>query len=392
MDDSALYKPECITDEELSQFRDLAKKFSLGQIRPLLEESLPDGRLTRISEIINSAYALGIITTADELSPGYEFGIWGKASDRNIGPSAALLGTIAETCGGIAFCCHVQGVPSYLIIHADKHPSFTSLRPALCLQEGPYPPSFNALFHPDRESAVGIVTAARKTGGSYALSGSKSFVYSATEPDGYVVFASSGERLRCFLVPVGTPGITRSDAGRRTGLRAATLVHLDFDEVPVSDENSLDDGDALGLACAALGLHWTGMSAIAAGIARGAVSAAKTYAAERYQGGGMIQDHPAVKKLIGASEARAAAAEAALGSLTAPPGTPRFLKEAAMAKLAATGLGAEAVTDSLQVFGGYGYMEDFGMEKRLRDIAVLKSAAGPPNYLTQFIADIGREE
>ncbi|MBN2158186.1 MAG: acyl-CoA dehydrogenase [Spirochaetes bacterium] len=391
MDNSALYKSECINAEELSQFRDLAKKFSLGQIRPLLEESLPDGRLNRVHDIINSSHTLGIITSVDELSPGHEFGIWGRAADRSIAPSAALLGAIAETCGGIAFCCHVQGVPSHLIIHAAKHPSFTSLRPALCLQEGPYPPSYSTLFHPDREPVSGIVTAAKKNTGAYSLNGSKSFVYSATEPDGYVVFARVDERLRCFLVPIGTPGITRIDVGQRTGLRAATLGHLDFDEVPVSEDNCLDDGDALDLACTALGLHWAGMSAIAAGIARGAVKAAQTYAAERYQGGGTIENHPAVKKLIGASEARAAAADGVLGSLTAPPGTRDFLKQAAMAKLSATELGAEAVTDSLQVFGGYGYMEDFGMEKRLRDIAVLKAAGGPPNYLKQFIADMSRE-
>lgn len=391
MDDSAITMSECISSEELSQFRDLAKKFSAGQIRPMLDESLPDGKLSSVPEIINSAHTLGIITTADELSPGYEFGIWGKAAGRHIGPSTALLGVIAETCGGIAFCCHVQGISSYLIIHAAKHPSFTSLRPALCMQEGPYPPSHAALFHRDTGSIPGFVTAAAKSGGTFMLNGSKSFVYSATEPDGFVVFARAGDRLRCFLVPAGTPGITRTDPGRRTGLRAAALWHLDLDNVPVSDENSLDGGDALGPACAALGLHWTGMSAIAAGIARGAVRAAKAYAAERYQGGGMIESHPAVKKLIGASEARAAAAENSLGCITSPPGTREFLKQAAMSKLTATELGAEAVTDSLQVFGGYGYMEDFGMEKRLRDIAVLKAAAGPPNYLKQFIADMSRE-
>ena len=67
------------------------------------------------------------------------------------------------------------------------------------------------------------------------------------------------------------------------------------------------------------------------------------------------------------------------------------LARAAAAKLAATELAARAVTDSMQVLGGYGYMEDFGMEKRLRDVMVLRTACGPPAYLKQMVFDLSGE-
>jgi alkylation response protein AidB-like acyl-CoA dehydrogenase len=66
-----------------------------------------------------------------------------------------------------------------------------------------------------------------------------------------------------------------------------------------------------------------------------------------------------------------------------------MLHTSAITRLAALSLSASAVTDAMQVLGGYGYMEDYGMEKRLRDVTVLKSMAGTPQYLKRFIFESG---
>jgi len=132
------------------------------------------------------------------------------------------------------------------------------------------------------------------------------------------------------------------------------------------------------------------MAAIAVGIAKGA--AARKYAAERYQGGKQIEEHPAIKMLIAGAEAAIATAEATLSSLQDGGFTSfKGLKKSAAVKLTVIELCSRAVTDCLQTFGGYGYVEDFGMEKRLRDITVLKSASGSPTYLKQLIFDIEKE-
>lgn len=154
----------------------------------------------------------------------------------------------------------------------------------------------------------------------------------------------------------------------------------------------MDDGDAGSLVMRALSLSWAGMAAIALGIAKGAATAARQYASERYQGGSQIEDHPAVKLLLGGAGAAIGVAESAVFALNQGDSfTIRTMAKTAAAKLAATELCARAVTDCMQTLGGYGYMEDFRMEKRLRDVAVLKAAFGSPGYLKQLISDIERE-
>jgi alkylation response protein AidB-like acyl-CoA dehydrogenase len=135
-----------------------------------------------------------------------------------------------------------------------------------------------------------------------------------------------------------------------------------------------------------------GMAAIATGIAKGAAGAARKYTAERYQGGTQIEEHPAVKMLIAGAEAGIASAQATVFSLQdVSLDSLQGLRKSAAAKLTVMELCSRAVTDCLQTFGGYGYMEDFGMEKRLRDVTVLKSASGSPTYLKQIIFDIEKE-
>ena len=168
------------------------------------------------------------------------------------------------------------------------------------------------------------------------------------------------------------------------------LTHLTLKGVQIPLEARLDDGDALPLLIRSLSLHWLGLAAIGAGIARGAVKAARKYASERYQGGTMLENHPVIRMLIAGAESNMEAA----GALAARAGdmhldTPEIMRASAIARLTGLQLSTEAVTDSLQVFGGYGYMEDYGMEKRLRDVTVLKSMAGTPQYLKQFIFESG---
>jgi alkylation response protein AidB-like acyl-CoA dehydrogenase len=178
----------------------------------------------------------------------------------------------------------------------------------------------------------------------------------------------------------------------RTGLRACRVEHVDFNSVEIPQDARIDGGDASALVIRAMNLNWTGMSAVAVGIGRGTCAAARRYTAERYQGGSQIEEHPAIKMLIGGAESATTAAEAALYSLPdGDLGSFKNLKKSAAVKLSVMELCSRAVTDCLQTFGGYGYMEDYGMEKRLRDVTVLKSASGSPAYLKQLIFDIEKE-
>ncbi|MBN1654751.1 MAG: acyl-CoA dehydrogenase [Deltaproteobacteria bacterium] len=380
--------------EELHRYRDLARRFAKRSLEPLFAADYPDGNLAFLPQAVEIAFSTGIVASPEPSMPGNVYGIWGSATDElGMTPSLLLLSTIAETCAGIAFCFHAQGLASNLALPANRELARSPARVALCLQEGFSPPYLGTINEPDHEAPVRISTSATVDGQGYIIDGKKSFVYSLDGVEAYVVFARVGEKWGAFLVPANDSGVVRSDVGPRTGLRACRLENVEFNRVRVNRAARIDEGGARELVLRALGLNWAGMSAIAVGIARGAVSAARRYAAERYQGGSRIENHAAVKLLIGGAQAAAEAAELSVFSLTACDFTKvRTLVKPAATKMTVLDLCARAVTDSLQAFGGYGYMEDFGMEKRLRDITVLKSAAGSPRYLRQLIYDIERDD
>lgn len=377
--------------DEIKHFENLARRFANRSLSPVLQGELPDGDFSRLEGVIETAFDIGIAGSLDHSLSGAELGVWGRAVDEHgLLPSTVLLSAIAESCGGVAMAIAAQGVACNLLLHAGYRPEPEAKHVALCLQEGFTLPYLGALLSPERDEPARVATEAVSESNGYIIKGEKSFVYSLPEPQLYVVLARSGEKWSCFAVPSDAAGLELIDPGPRTGLRACELRHVRFREVRVPANARVDAGDALPLVLRALCLSWVGMSAIAAGIARGALASARVYCSERYQGGTLIENHPAVKSLLATAAASTTAAESAVEHLAeAEPGSMEALLGAAELKLAATELCSRAVTEALQTFGGYGYMEDYGMEKRLRDAAVLKSAMGSPLYLRQLVFDIG---
>lgn len=383
-----------LSNEELQGFKDLALQFSKKSLLPMFEGEFSDGNLGMLPGIHDTAYVIGLASSPDLSMEGSEYGIWGKSTDSSgLISSIEILSIIAETCGGTAMSLNAQGVASNLLLCAGKELPFNHKIAALCFQEGFTPPYCGTIFSPHRDLPASITTTATSQKKGYELNGLKSFVYSMGDPDVYVILALIDEKWGCFAVPSSASGITKTDAGHRTGLRACSLNHINFDSVLLPPGARIDDGDALHMVIKAMCLNWIGMSSIAAGIATGAVKKAREYAANRYQGGCMIEEYAAVQILIADSEARADSAKSNVRELKNINLTSiDSLSACASAKLICMELCAKAVTDSLQVFGGYGYMEDFGMEKMLRDVTVLKSASGSTNYLKQLIFNLGRME
>ena len=382
-----------ICAEDVMHYQDLARQYAKKSVLPIFQGEYSDGNLSLLPEKLKTAFEIGIAATPDDSLAGCQYGIWGGAlEETGIMPSVLLLSVIAETCGGVAMCLHAQGVASNLLLQAKKKMPFTPVRAALCLQEGFCPPFMGAVISPDKDAPAQIVTTTELKNNKYIINGSKSFVYSMNDLDAYVVMARVNEKWGCFLVGAKEKGIERTDVGVRTGLRACLVEHVRFNNVEIPLDARVEDGDAREMVIRALNLNWTGIVAIAVGIAKGAAVAARKYAAERYQGGTQIEEHPAVKMLIAGAEASIAAAEATLYALQdGDLNSLKYLKKSAAAKLVVMDLCSRAVTDCLQSFGGYGYMEDFGMEKRLRDVTVLKSASGSSTYLKQLIFDIEKE-
>jgi alkylation response protein AidB-like acyl-CoA dehydrogenase len=380
--------------EEIKHFEDLARQFASRSVQGIFGGEHSDGDLSQLPSLIDTALEIGIAASPDPEGPGSEYGIWGSGlADMGLGPSLILLSAVAETCGGIAMALHAQGVASNLLLSAGHRPEPMVTRAALCLQEGFTLFGLGTLLEPASDAPAAVTTTAAQTADGYTVAGEKSFVYSLPKPGLLVVLCRAGKEWACLAVPADAAGVEMTDVGRRTGLRAATLNHVRFNGVTVPASARVGEGDAGSVALRAITLNWAGMTAIATGIARGALAAARVYCAERYQGGTVIENHPAVKSLLSGAEALALSAGALVNDLSGiEPGSLSGLRRVAASRLAAMEHCCRATTDALQTLGGYGYMEDYGLEKRLRDVTVLKSAAGSPLYLRQLIADIEKRE
>jgi alkylation response protein AidB-like acyl-CoA dehydrogenase len=214
------------------------------------------------------------------------------------------------------------------------------------------------------------------------LNGAASFVHAPPGCAAYVVYAAGSGSWERVVVPRDAPGLIREDVGRRTGLAAVEVAHLSFADVQIPTSRHLTPATPTNyLRCLMLGL-----AAIALGNARGALRAAHRYAQERHQGGGNIEGHAAVQILLGESRSRITAAAAHLAAAANANGSAATWCAVA-AKLQVTAQCHRAVSDCLQVLGGYGYMEDYRLEKRLRDAMMLTVEAIDPNTLRLMCAD-----
>jgi alkylation response protein AidB-like acyl-CoA dehydrogenase len=360
---------------EVQTFIDTARKFARREVAPMVGTEGRDGELSRLAEILKSASNIGLLATPDPQSPGHEYGVWGRAS-LNEGPAAsvAILQEVAAACPGVAACFHFSGLSALEL----EGSSLTSQTCAVALFEDSWRLNKEVIKTPPAEALK--ITAENNR---IILAGEKSLVPSAPDCRGYVVYGAGKSGWSRVFVPADAPGLEIEDPGQRTGLAALKIASLNFEKVSVDQDQELPARDLSSF----LRRLFLGIAAIAAGNARAAVDEAAAYARERYQGRTKIINHPAIKILLGDAASRVSASEAHLKSAADRDcnDLESFFR-AASAKLRITLDCCQAVTDSVQALGGYGYMEDYRLEKRLRDALTLKVMAGRPDDLRMLIA------
>ncbi|NLH48306.1 MAG: acyl-CoA/acyl-ACP dehydrogenase [Myxococcales bacterium] len=189
-------------------------------------------------------------------------------------------------------------------------------------------------------------------------------------PHGFAVAFAKDENKTplAFLAPADQSGVVVGPAEFTLGLRAMPLAELSFADWPLPAEQVIGAGDAA-LAFYRTLLRYLAytVSAAALGTMQAARRQALAYMAQRYQGGRMIIDHSHLRQILGAMTAAEIAAAGALAQAAARPDWFTALGVKAFATDAAARLAADAV----QLLGGYGYMREYGLEKRLRDAATL---------------------
>ncbi|RFU87312.1 acyl-CoA dehydrogenase [Streptomyces triticagri] len=235
------------------------------------------------------------------------------------------------------------------------------------------------LTEPGTGSDAGnLATRAVRDGGDYLVTGTKTFITNGTWADVVLLFARTGEEsghrgVSAFLIPTDSPGLSRRTIHGKLGLRGQATAELVLEDVRVPAGAMLGPaGKGFSVAMSALAKGRMSVAAGCVGIARAALDAAVGYAGEREQFGKPIASHQLVQELISDMAVDVDAARLLTWRVAdlIDRGRP-FATESSKAKLFASEAAVRAANNAIQVFGGYGYIDEYPVGKLLRDARVM---------------------
>jgi len=366
---------------EQEALRDMVHKFAANEIRPHAAEWDRDGVFPL--ELFRKAFDLGLMT--------------GFLPEIHGGQGLTMLDTcileeeISWGCSGVAASMNANALALGPILLAGTEeqkrgfvqPFATEFRFAsFCLTE----PGAGS-------DAGGIATTARRDGDGYVLNGRKCFITNGVHASQYTVFASTdrsrGHRgLSAFVVPRETPGVSSGKKEDKMGQRASDTSDVLFEEVRVPEANRLGaEGEGFKIAMRTIDYARAAVAAMAVGVARAAYEHAAEYGRQRIQFGQPIAMNQAIYFLLAdmATDIEAARLLTWKAAWLADQGR-RNTKEASFAKAFAADLAMRATTDAVQIFGGYGYMKDYPVEKLMRDAKLLQIYEGTSQIQRMVIA------
>jgi alkylation response protein AidB-like acyl-CoA dehydrogenase len=231
-------------------------------------------------------------------------------------------------------------------------------------------------------------TTARRDGDAWRIDGAKRFISQGNVAKVVTVFAVTDadptavrehRHLSCFVVEQGTAGFSTARIEHKMGIRGSPTAELIFDGVVVPDVNRVGEvGEGFAIAIRTLIRSRPGIAAQAVGIAQGALEASARYAAERRQFGRRIGEHQMVTGMLADMAARTEAARQLLyaACVEIEAGSPSASRWSAMCKLVAGDTAMAVTTDAVQVFGGYGYISDYPVERMMRDAKITQLYEG----------------
>ncbi len=371
-----------LTDEQKA-LRRLAHEFADKEIRPRAAEY--DQRSTHPADVIAKAHEVGLMN----LHIPTEYG----------GPGlGALEGCLVDEelcwgCSGIGTAIMANGLGAGPLLAAGSDEQKRRwLRPLL---EEPLLCSF-CLTEPNAGSDVSAIeTTAVRRGSEYVINGSKMFITNAGHAAWLTVFASTdrsrGHRgLSAFIVPTDAEGVVVERHLDKMGQRATDTSAVAFQDVRVPAENRIGE-EGQGFKIAMMTLDWTrpATAAAAVGVARAAFEYSCEYAKTRVQFGQPIGMHQGVNFLIADMATKIEAARLlcwqAAWMLDQGYGR-RATLYSSMAKRLAADTAMEVTTDAVQIFGGYGYMKEYPVEKLMRDAKLYQIYEGTSQIQRLVIA------
>ncbi len=238
-------------------------------------------------------------------------------------------------------------------------------------------------------------TRAVRDGEDYVIDGAKRFISHGSVADLLVVFAVTDpeaerhRRLSAFVVEVPTNGFAVTRIEHKMGLRGSPTAELAFDKVRVPAANLLGaEGDGFDIAMRTLDRSRPGIAAQAVGIAQGALEVATAYARDRKQFGQRIGDFQMIGAMLADMDAGTEAARQLLykACVEIDAGAPDASRWSALCKLVAGDNAMRVTTDAVQVLGGYGYIDEFPVERMMRDAKITQLYEGTQQIQRLVIA------
>jgi butyryl-CoA dehydrogenase len=290
---------------------------------------------------------------------------------------------LSRACGGVGVLYAVNALGTFpVLVGGTEDQKQRFLRP---VAKGEKLISFALSEKFAGSDAGGMHARAVKDGDHYVLNGEKKWNTNGGAADIYTVFAvsdpnSRSRRISAFMLEKGAPGFRIGKVEDKMGIRCVPVVEIHFDNCRVPAANLLGEVAGHGFKHAMMTLDKArpGVAAQAVGLAQGALEYATVYAGHREQFGSPIISFQMIQSMLAdmATKVEAARHLVYAAAKAVDDGAPNVSKLSAMCKLFATDAAMEVTTDAVQIFGGYGYMRDYPIEKYMRDAKITQIYEG----------------
>jgi butyryl-CoA dehydrogenase len=363
--------------EEQEMIRETAREIALKKIKPAaLEYDEKNEFPWDIQKIIADAGLFGVYIEEEYggmIDPSESHGIMNLV---------VAVEELSKQCGGISLCLAATALGTLpIVLYGNDEQKKKYLPP---LAAGECLAAFALTEAGAGSDAGGIQTTATRDGDHYILNGTKQWITNGKEAETYSVVAmtnkSRGARgASAFIVEKDTPGFSFGKKEDKMGIRASSTYELVFEDCKVPAENLLGkEGLGFIVAMKTFDMSRPGVAAQALGIAAGALEEAVDYARQREQFGKPIIANQGLRFLLADMAIKVETARALVYSIarSIDGGDLNCAKESAIAKCYASDVAMDVATNAVQVLGGYGYMREYPMEKRMRDAKITQIYEG----------------
>lgn len=359
-----------LSEDQLA-LQKMARQFAEKEIKPVAAQY--DETEEFPWEVVRKAHEVGLMN----LEIPEEYG--GQELDHL---SACMVAEeMSAGCAGISNAISANSLATLPILIAGTHEQKIKFLKPLCAE--PKLAAFGLTEPLAGSDVASLRTNARREGDFYVLNGSKCFITNGGVASLYTIFATldSSKKTKgicAFIVPRDTPGLSIGKRELKMGIRSSNVAEVILEDVRIPKENLLgQEGDGFKIAMQTLDVSRPGVGAAAVGIARAALEYAAAYSKERVTFGKPIASNQGIQFMLADMATAVDAARLLVHRSAWMLDNGQFpTKEGAMAKMYAGDVAMKVTTDAVQIFGGYGFMREYPVEKLMRDAKIYQIFEG----------------